>query len=66
MPSRVEGRETIAVHHTDDPEVIIVEVVTHGTMKDSGKSFAIPCAQVFRIRDGQVVLFRDYAGPAPH
>ena len=63
-PQRITDIETVALHHTDDPEVIIAEIVTRGTEAD-GTAFAIPCVQVFRIRDGQIVSFRDYAGPAP-
>ena len=60
---RIEDLETVAPHRTEDPEVVIVELVTRGIAVDTGASFAIPCVQVFQIKDGLITLFRDYAGP---
>ena len=42
----------------------VVELVTRGIATETGAAFAIACVQVFRIADGQVKLFRGYAGPA--
>ena len=41
---------------------MIVELVTVGRVTTTGQAFEVPCIQVFRIRDGQIVLFRDYVG----
>jgi hypothetical protein len=49
------------VHRTADPEVVIVELTTVGRVAATGEPFEVPCIQVFRIRDGRIVLFRDYA-----
>jgi ketosteroid isomerase-like protein len=59
-PLRIDDLEAVAVHHTDDPEVVIVELVTRGTLTSTGRTFAGTSMQVFRIRDGKIVLFRDY------
>lgn len=57
------------VHRTADPEVMIMELTTVGRVVATGETFEAPCIQVFRIRDGRIVLFRDYIGagavPAP-
>ena len=60
---RIDDLDTIAVHHTDDPEVLIVELVTRATVTTTGHAFTARSIQVFRIRDGKIVLFRDYADP---
>jgi ketosteroid isomerase-like protein len=48
------------LHETADPEVIIVEFDLHGELRGTGRTYQLPCVQVFRIRDGAVVWFRDY------
>jgi ketosteroid isomerase-like protein len=50
------------LHQTLDPEVVIVELTTVGRVTTTGEPFEVPCIQVFRIRDGRIVLFRDYVG----
>jgi uncharacterized protein len=62
-PVHIDDLETIAVHHTSDPEVIIVELVAKGTLTTTGHAFATAAIQVFRIRDGKILLFRDYPDP---
>jgi uncharacterized protein (TIGR02246 family) len=59
-PLRIDDLEATAVYHTDDPEVVIVELATRGTVTGAGGTFAGTSIQVFRIRDGKIVLFRDY------
>ena len=48
LPPRLEGRTVIA---------------EFSRRTATGKSFTTPSIQVFRIRDGQILLFRDYTGP---
>ena len=50
------------VHRSADPEVVIMELTTVGRVVSTGAPFEVPCIQVFRIRDGRIVLFRDYVG----
>jgi hypothetical protein len=59
-PLRIDDLEAPAVHHTDDPEVIVIELATRGTVTSTGRTFEGTSIQVFRIRDGKIVLFRDY------
>jgi uncharacterized protein len=61
---RFDDFENVAVHETGDPEVVIAETVTRATDVASGKSFVAPSIQLFRIRDGKILLFRAYTGPA--
>ena len=60
---RIDGFDTLAVHHTDDPEVLIVELVARGTIVTTGHAITARSIQIFRIRDGKILLFRDYANP---
>ena len=62
-PLRLEDFEVAELHQTQDPEVVIVEIRTKGTVTTTGQSFAATSIQVLRIRDGQIVLFRDFADP---
>ena len=60
---RVDAMENVAVHETGDPEVVIAETVTRATLTATGQSFTTPSIQVFRVRDGEIVLFRTYVAP---
>ena len=51
------------LYQTQDPEVVIVEMRAKGTVTTTGRSFTATSIQVLRIRDGQIVLFRDFANP---
>jgi uncharacterized protein (TIGR02246 family) len=63
LPLRLEDFEVAELYQTQDPEVVIVEMRTKGTATTTGQSFAATSIQVLRIRDGQIVLFRDFADP---
>lgn len=60
---RIDGLDTVAVHHTDDPEVLIVELVARVIVITTGHAITARSIQIFRIRDGKILLFRDYANP---
>ena len=62
-PLRIEDLETVALHHTSDPEVVIVELLSRVTVAATDCRLAVRSIQVFRIRDGKIVLFRDYFNP---
>jgi uncharacterized protein len=62
-PLRLEDFEVIELYQTQDPEVVIVELRTRATMTTTGQSLATTSVQIMRIRDGQILLFRDYADP---
>jgi uncharacterized protein len=60
---RFEDLRADAVHETLDPEVIVVESTTIGQVLESGRRFELPAIAVIRIRDGEVVSYRDYVNP---
>lgn len=59
-PLRLDDFEVAEVYQTQDPEVVVVEMRTRGTLTATGRSFVATSIQVLRIRDGQIVLFRDF------
>ena len=63
-PLRIDDLEATALYHTEDPEVVIIELATRGTVTSTGRTFEGTSIQVFRIRDGKIVLFRDYFNAA--
>jgi uncharacterized protein len=62
-PLRVDDYEVTELYQTQDPEVVIVEMSAKGTLTTTGQSFAATSIQILRIREGQIVLFRDFANP---
>jgi uncharacterized protein (TIGR02246 family) len=62
-PLRLEDFEVVDMYQTQDPEVVILETRTKGTVTTTGRSFTATSVQIFRIRDGHIVLFRDFADP---
>jgi uncharacterized protein len=62
-PLRFEDFEVAELYQTQDPEVVIVEMRATATLTTTGQSFAATSIQVLRIRDDQIVLFRDFADP---
>jgi uncharacterized protein (TIGR02246 family) len=62
-PLRLEDFEVVELYQTQDPELVIVEMRTKATMTTTGRSFAATSIQILRIREGRILLFRDYADP---
>ena len=62
-PVRVEDFEVVELYQTQDPEVVIVEMRAKATLTTTGQSFAATSIQILRIREGRIVLFRDFANP---
>jgi hypothetical protein len=60
---RIEDYEVAELYQTEDPEVVIAETRTKATMITTGRSITAMSIQVLRIRDGHIVLFRDFADP---
>jgi uncharacterized protein len=63
LPLRLESFEVAELYQTLDPEVVIVEMRTTATVTTTGESFTATSIQILRIRDGQIVLFRDFPDP---
>jgi uncharacterized protein len=62
-PLRLEDLEVVKLYQTQDPEVVIAEMRTKATVTTTGRSFAATSVQILRIREGHIVLFRDFADP---
>src|SRR5580658_7257259 len=60
-PLRLEDYEVAELYETRDPEVVIVQMRAKATLTTTGRSFVATAIQILRIRDGQIVLFRDFA-----
>jgi ketosteroid isomerase-like protein len=62
-PLRLEEFEVEKLYQAQDPEVVIVEMRTVGTMTTTGRSFVARSLQILRIREGRIALFRYFADP---
>ena len=62
-PLRLEDYEVTELYQALDPEVVIVEMRAKGTVTTTGRSFTATSIQILRIREGHIVLFRDFADP---
>ena len=62
-PLRLEEYEVAELYQAQDPEVVIAEMRARATVTTTGRSIAASSIQVLRIRDGHIVLFRDFADP---
>lgn len=60
LPVRLEKCRELAVHETTDPEVIVVEYELSGTIIATGRKAAATFIGVLRVRDGRIVLWREY------
>jgi uncharacterized protein len=62
-PMRIADFEVTELYQAQDPEVVIVEVRATATLTTTGRSITASSIQVLRIRQGHIVLFRDFADP---
>ena len=62
-PLRLEEYEVAELYEAQDLEVVVVEMRARATIATTGGSFTAMSIQVLRIRDGRIVLFRDFADP---
>jgi len=62
-PLRLESFEVVELYQTQDPEVVVAETRTKGTVATTGRSFTTTSVQVIRIREGRIVHSRDWADP---
>jgi uncharacterized protein len=60
---RYEKVDSVVLHETADPEVVIVEYAAHGRVLATGEPFAMSCINVMTVRDGRIVHSRDYTNP---
>ena len=62
-PLRLEEYEVTELYQARDPDVVIAEMRATATVTMTGRPLTATSIQVLRIRDGQIVLFRDFADP---
>ena len=62
-PLRLEDYEVAELYQAKDPEVVIAEMRAKATVTTTGRSITATSIQVLRIREGHIVLFRDFADP---
>ena len=62
-PLRLHDYDVAELYQTQDSEVVIVEMRAKGTVTTTGRSFTTTSIQILRIREGHIVLFRDFANP---
>ena len=62
-PLRLEDYEVTELYQAQDPEVVIAEMRATATVTTTGRPISATSIQVLRIRDGRIVLFRDFADP---
>ncbi|MCX4744087.1 nuclear transport factor 2 family protein [Kitasatospora sp. NBC_01287] len=55
--------DTVRIHETADPEVVVVEHRLHGRVIATGKRFALDIVMIARVRDGLIVWSRTYSNP---
>jgi len=60
---RILKYDPLLVHETTDPEVIVAEFDLHGEVAATGETYRMPFIQVLRVREGNIVLMRDYFDP---
>ncbi|RJQ77085.1 phzA/B-like protein [Pseudonocardiaceae bacterium YIM PH 21723] len=61
---RFTAMRDVVVHQTTDPEVAFVEYELEAVRVADGVRAAAPFAVLIRVRDGQVVLWREYQDSA--
>ena len=62
-PLRLEDYEVAELYQAQDPEVVITQMRATGTVTTTGRPITATSIQILRIREGHIVLFRDFADP---
>ena len=63
LPLRLETYEVSELYQTQDPEVVIAELRAKATVTTTGRPVTATAIQVLRIREGHIVLVRDFSDP---
>ena len=62
-PLRLEEYEVAELYQTQDPEMVIAEMRAKATVTTTGRPITATSIQILRIREGHIVLCRDFADP---
>lgn len=57
---RVIGYNSVKFYETTDQELIFVEFELQGEISSSGTKYQIPYIQLLKVRNGKIILLRDY------
>ncbi|MEF3305359.1 nuclear transport factor 2 family protein [Paenibacillus sp. GYB003] len=60
---RFEEAEWLAMHETQNSEVVVAEWIVHGQVTATGRSFTLSYMMVVKVQDGRIVSSRDYSNP---
>jgi limonene-1,2-epoxide hydrolase len=60
IPVHVEEVRNLVIHDTTDPNMIIVEYELAATMITTNRQGSVPFVGVLKVKDGQIVLWREY------
>lgn len=60
---RLDAHNDLVIRETTDPETIVVEFKTAVTWTATAKYYLLPCIQVIQVKNGQILLYRDYINP---
>jgi uncharacterized protein len=60
LPLRIEECRNVVIHHTADPDVIVVEYELVASMTDTGRRSAAPFIGVLTARGGRIAQWREY------
>lgn len=55
-----EGFRELSTHHTDDPNVLVVEYELSGSVIATGVQSSVVCIAVLEVRDGLITHWREY------
>lgn len=64
LPVTFQECNTIAIHDTTDPEVIVVEYELVATLNATGEPHSARFIGVLTVRDGKIVHWREYQDTA--
>jgi ketosteroid isomerase-like protein len=62
-PLEYQAFTATVVHETANPDVIVVEYDIHGVTTSSRTPFQLRVIRTIRVKDGQIVLLREYMNP---
>ena len=62
-PLRLEEYKVAELYQAQDPVVVIADVRAKATVTTTGRSLTTTSIQILRIREGHIVLWRDFADP---
>ncbi|MFD7924227.1 nuclear transport factor 2 family protein [Streptomyces sp. NPDC059740] len=55
--------DSVVIHETRNPEVVVVEYDVHGKDVATGKQFVLSYINVMTVRDGRIVHSKDHSDP---